>query len=109
MIELVERHLDAIRALCRAHGVCRLDLFGLAATGAFDPTTSDLDFIATFADSGAPGYAARYLDFVDALEVLLGRPVDVVTDGSIRSPYFRQAVDASRQPIYDGRDTPAAA
>ena len=80
-----------------------------AATGAFDAETSDLDFVATFADTRSPGYADRYLGFAEALETLFGRPVYVITERSIRNPYFRQAVEASRQPIYDVRDAPAAA
>jgi predicted nucleotidyltransferase len=89
--------------------VRRLDLFGSAATGGFDEKSSDLDFVATFAETRASGYADRYLGFAEALEALFGRPVDVVTERSIRNPYFRQAVEATRQVIYDERDAPAAA
>jgi predicted nucleotidyltransferase len=109
MNELSEQQRDAIRALCQQHGVHRLDLFGSAATGAFDPATSDLDFVATFADTRSPGYADRALGFAEALQTLFGRPVDVITERAIRNPSFRQAVEASRQPIYDERDAPAAA
>ena len=109
MIGLIEQQRDAIHALCQQYGVRRLDLFGSAATGAFDAATSDLDFVATFADTRSPGYADRYLGFAEALEMLFGRPVDVITERAIRNPYFRQAVEASRQPIYDERDAPAAA
>ena len=106
---VIEQHRDAIRALCQQYGVRRLDLFGSAATGAFDAATSDLDFVAEFADTRSPGYADRYLGFAEALETLFGRPVDVITERSIRNPYFRQSVEASRQPISDERDAPAAA
>ena len=106
---VIEQHRDAIRALCQQYGVRRLDLFGSAATGAFDAATSDLDFVAEFADTRSPGYADRYLGFAEALETVFGRPVDVITERSIRNPYFRQSVEASRQPIYDERDAPAAA
>jgi predicted nucleotidyltransferase len=109
MIDLIAQRLDEIRALCRQYGVRRLDLFGSAATGAFDPATSDRDFVAAFADTRSPGYADRYLSFAEELEALFDRPVDVVTERSIRNPYFRQAVEASRQTIYDERDAPAAA
>ena len=109
MIDIVTQHRDQIAALCRQFGVRRLDLFGSAATGAFDPDTSDLDFVAAFADTHIPGYADRYLDFADALEALFGRPVDLLTENMIGGPYFRQAVEASRQPIYDERNAPAAA
>ena len=109
MIDLVTRHRDDIAALCRKFGVRRLDLFGSASTGDFDPATSDLDFVATFADTDAPNYAERFLNFADALEDLFGRPVDLVIDRSILNPRFRQAVDATRQPIYDDQSTPAVA
>jgi predicted nucleotidyltransferase len=109
MIDDVTEHLAEIAALCRRFGVQRLDLFGCAATGAFDPTTSDLDFVATFANTHVPGYAARYLDFADALEALFGRPVDVLTENMIRSPYFRASVEATRRPVYDARDALAVA
>ncbi len=109
MIDIVTQHRDQIAALCRQYGVRRLDLFGSAATGAFDPETSDLDFVATFADTRSPNYADRYLDFADALEALFGRPVDLLTENMIGGPYFRQAVDATRQPVYDERNAPAAA
>jgi predicted nucleotidyltransferase len=109
MIGVIEQQLEAIHALCRMYGVRRLDLFGSAATGAFNPATSDLDFVATFADTDGPGYADRYLDFADALEALFGRPVDVVTERSIRNPYFRQAVEASRQRVHNERHALVAA
>lgn len=109
MNQLVETRLSTIAALCRRFGVSRLDLFGSAALGNFDPASSDLDFVATFNDTKRSGYADRYLGFAEALESLLGRPVDVITERSIRSPLFRQAVEAARQKVYDQRDDAAAA
>lgn len=41
MITLIEDNKDAIVKLCKQYGVRRLALFGSAATGAFDPATSD--------------------------------------------------------------------
>jgi hypothetical protein len=109
MIDIITTRLPEIAALCRHYGVRRLDLFGSAATGEFDPETSDLDFVATFADTHLPGYASRYLDFADALEALFGRPVDLLTENMIGNPYFRQSVEEARQPVYDERNAPAAA
>ena len=42
-------HRAAIVRLCEAHGVARLEVFGSAADGRFDPARSDFDFIVTFA------------------------------------------------------------
>jgi uncharacterized protein len=107
MIDIIEQHRDDFYALCRQFGVLRLDLFGSAATGAFDAATSDLDFIATFANTERPGYARRYLGFAETLEALFGHPVDLLTEGLIRNPYFRQAVEATRQPVFAEHNAPA--
>jgi uncharacterized protein len=49
MISLIEDHLEEIVALCREYGVARLEVFGSAATGAFDPGRSDVDFLVEYA------------------------------------------------------------
>lgn len=101
MIALVEQRKAAIAEICRNFGVRRLDLFGSAARGGFQPERSDLDFIVQFARTGYAGYADAFLDFADALEKLLGRKVDLLTERMIRNPYFRAAVEASRQTVYE--------
>lgn len=93
-------HRDAIARLCRNHAVERLEVFGSAANGRFDPTRSDFDFIVTFADVTDGTVADRYFALADALEALLGRHVDLLTSQPIRNPYFRRAVDASRRDLY---------
>jgi predicted nucleotidyltransferase len=35
---------------------------------------------------------------------LFGRPVDLVTEQSIRNPYFRREVESTRQLIYERPD-----
>jgi uncharacterized protein len=101
--------LDAIAALCRAHGVVALDVFGSAAEGRFDPSRSDYDFIARFGSREGASLARRYVAFSEALEALLGRPVDVMTDHPIENPYLRAAVAASRRAIYVEPATEASA
>jgi predicted nucleotidyltransferase len=82
--------------------VARLELFGSAATGEFDPARSDVDFIVHYPpDYDRQTWLERYLDFKEALEALLGRDVDLLTGGvEIRNPYRRQSIEESRQEIY---------
>lgn len=108
MIDLVANKREEIAALCRQYGIQRLDLFGSAATGAFDPATSDLDFIVDLGDYEV-GVAGRYLDFIAAIEDLFDRSVDMVTVNSIRNPYFREAVDEQRVNLYEARYRQAVA
>ena len=103
MIPEIAERADALRLLCEKHGVRRLDLFGSAAAGPFDPDESDLDFLVEF-DPISPGsYADAYfglLEGLEGLEELFGRPVDLVVDTAIRNPYFRRAVEQTRSPLY---------
>ena len=101
MIALVEHHRAALAALCRRFSVRRLDVFGSAAKGTFDPEQSDLDFLVTL-EARSPGeYAENFFDFAQALESLFQRRVYLVTERSIRNPYFRQVVEQSRQLVYE--------
>ena len=109
MISLIEQNRDALTGLCRQFRVERLELFGSAAKGAFQPDTSDLDFLVTFAEAQPGTYADRYLGLLLALQRLFQREVDLVTERSIRNPYFRKAVEATRQLVYDGRGEEVAA
>ncbi|MFM9942044.1 MAG: nucleotidyltransferase family protein [Hyphomicrobiaceae bacterium] len=100
MHPLIEQNREAIAELCRRHHVKRLDVFGSAATGAFDPATSDVDFLVEF-EAGAEARAFDlYFGLKEALEVLLQRAVDLVTVPSIRNPIFRGNVYATREVIY---------
>jgi predicted nucleotidyltransferase len=93
-------HRDAIARLCEQHGVIRLEVFGSAAVGRFDPARSDFDFIAQFAPEVQDTIASQFFALTHELEELLGRHVDLMTDQPIGNPYFRQAVNASRREIY---------
>jgi len=39
----VEQHRDGMEALCRRFHVARLEVFGSAASGTFDPAHSDVE------------------------------------------------------------------
>lgn len=109
MIDPLAGKEEAIAALCREYGVLRLDLFGSAAKGTFNPDTSDLDFVASFADRQNLNYADRYFTFAEALETLFGRSVDLITEQSIKNPYFREEVEETRRRVYVASGESAAA
>ena len=94
--------------LCRRFHVKRLEIFGSAATDAFRPESSDLDFLVDFGDEPLGPWGGLFVDFADALEALFGRSVDLIMPKSIRNPYFRKAVEASRRLIYEARSEEAA-
>ena len=96
---------DRIRDLCRQFGVIRLEAFGSAVHGRFDPARSDIDLLAEFAAPREPGYANRYLDFAEALEALFERKVDLLTPGAIRSPRFAESIRRHAVTLYEADGT----
>lgn len=69
-----------IAAICRRHGVRRLELFGSAARGSdFDPARSDADFLVELDPASTESDPLlRWLDLEQDLTDLLGRPVDLI-------------------------------
>jgi predicted nucleotidyltransferase len=91
----------ALAAICRRFHVRRLDLFGSAATGRFDPAKSDLDFLVAFEEPLPPGeYAEAYFGLKDELETLFGHSVDLVTEPELENPYLRRRIEAEKRTLY---------
>jgi predicted nucleotidyltransferase len=89
-----------LTALCGRCFVRRLDLFGSAVTGRFDPAHSDLDFLVTFEPLPHREYANAYFTLQEQLEKLFGRKVDLITEASLENPYFRRQVEAERTVLF---------
>ena len=103
MLSAISDRADELERLCLTHRVQRLDLFGSAATGHYDPESSDLDFVGEFQPTDTPGARAdAYFGLLEGLEELFGRPIDLVVGSAIRNPYFLEAVEESRTPVYGG-------
>ena len=100
MTNVIEQHREEVAALCRLAGARRLDVFGSAVRDDFDPATSDLDFLVEFDDLPPARYADAYFALKESLEALFGRPVDLITEASLENPYFRDRIQAERQPVY---------
>lgn len=109
MLPLIEEHHEDTTKLCEKYGMRKLKLFGSGCRGEFDLETSDLDFVAEFANIRIPGYLDRYLGLADSLEALLHRQVDLVTPGAIKSQWFREAVNECRITVYEAKRREAAA
>lgn len=86
--------------LCRRYHVRRLELFGSAVTEAFDPMSSDFDFLVEFDSLPPADYAGAFFGFKESLEDLFARPVDLVVSSAIRNPYLRQNIEQSKALLY---------
>ncbi|MCY7352325.1 MAG: hypothetical protein LH606_16945 [Cytophagaceae bacterium] len=46
-------------------------------------------------------YGQRYFTVLERLQALLSREVDLVTERSVRSPFFRKKLEQTREVIYE--------
>ena len=100
MIDQIDSHREELQALCRRFHVRRLDLFGSAARGDFDPDRSDFDFVVEF-DRTAPQHPFdSYFGLKEELEALFGRNVDLVELSAVRNPYLKASIEQSRENLY---------
>lgn len=100
MLTVVEKKQAEISELCRRYGVARLDLFGSAATGNFNPATSDLDFLVTFLASDSMTRADQYFGLLEALRNLFKSRIDLLTHQSLRNPFLIKAANESKRALY---------
>lgn len=100
MVQVVQKHREELARICARHGVQRLELFGSAASGSFDPESSDLDFLVELYPASPGDLADRYFGLLEDLQNLFGRPVDLVMTAAIKNPYFLQQIESSRTLLY---------
>ena len=86
MIPLVAERTSELAELCRRHHVKRLDIFGSAAVGDFNPENSDIDFLVDFGNAPRKPRYGNHIDLKEDLETLFNRKVDLVDDTAIKNP-----------------------
>ena len=103
MVAIIDAQRSELESLCRKHRVRRLEVFGSAADGTFDPNRSDIDFLVEFFPF-KPGTAFdTYFGLLEELEALFGRKVDLVSRRGIESSrnYIgREAILKTAESIY---------
>jgi len=101
MHPMLEQYQTAIAALCRRYDVLRLEVFGSAARAEdFDPIHSDIDFLVELDRTAAAPTLRTFFELRQKLADLLGRPVDLVMEGTIRNPFIQADIQRSREPVY---------
>lgn len=92
----VQVDASALTKLCQSYHITQLKLYGSALGEGFGPD-SDIDLLVTFAPGRTPGW--EIVDIEQAFSQLFGRPVDLVTESSLR-PNWRSEVLPSAEVLY---------
>ena len=97
---VIARHRHEIGRLCDRYGVQRLALFGSILRQDFDASSSDVDFVVEFGSARGVSPARQYFDFKSALEVLLGRKVDLVELQAMPASRLKRIIERTQVPVY---------
>ena len=100
MTSVVQDRISEISSLCRKHRVRALEAFGSAIGETFDPKTSDIDLLVEFEGMSAAAHADAFFGLLEDLQRLLGCDVDLVESRAVRNPYFLEAVQNQKVPVY---------
>lgn len=100
MIRLIEDKLNDLIALCEAHKVTSIALFGSAAKNSMNEA-SDIDFLVQFSDEiEVLDYADNYFSLLEKMEMLLGKKIDLVSRRSLKNPVLIEEIDRNKVDLY---------
>ncbi|MBF0458993.1 MAG: nucleotidyltransferase domain-containing protein [Nitrospirae bacterium] len=97
--KIITRKIGKIKALLKINKVQKAYIFGSACTDEFNDK-SDVDILITI-DEGLDisEYGNCFWNIQFGLEDLLHREIDLITERSIKNPYFRLEVDSMKVAI----------
>jgi predicted nucleotidyltransferase len=96
----IQVYLPQVIELFKRHKITSAYVFGSVITNTFNEQ-SDVDFLVNIQDDLDPVEKGGHLwDLTYELEDLLKRPVDLLTERSLKNPYFIKQINDTKIPIY---------
>ncbi len=100
MQKIISDNIDQIRVLCIENNVKSLFAFGSVVKGKFT-NSSDIDLIISFNPMSHGDYADTYFRVADKFEDLFHRPVDLITEKSLKNPYLIDSINRTKTLLYE--------
>jgi predicted nucleotidyltransferase len=99
MDSIITENINKIKSLCVAHSVRELFAFGSVVTDQFS-YKSDIDLLISFMPMKPEDYADNYFEIAEMLEDIFHRSVDLLTDKSLKNPYFIESINKTKTILY---------
>jgi len=96
---IITDNIQQIKALCEEHKVKELFVFGSAVSDKFNEQ-SDVDLVVEFGEVSINAYADNYFDFIEKLEDLFGRKVDLITAKYLKNRIFIRRLEQTKQKLF---------
>ncbi|MEA1898326.1 MAG: nucleotidyltransferase domain-containing protein [Bacteroidota bacterium] len=100
MQKVLKDNMDKLHALCTTYNVRSLFAFGSVCSDQFNDS-SDIDLLISFKPMDFGEYADSYFELADKFEELFNRPVDLVTDKSLKNPFLIDSINQTKTMIYE--------
>ena len=98
----INKYKKGLSDLCNNNAVVnKLYCFGSALSSKFNENTSDIDLLVEVAELTPEERGECLIILWDNLELLFNRKVDLLTENSIRNPFFKKEVERTKKLIYD--------
>jgi hypothetical protein len=100
MNSIIENNKSSIAKLCKENKVDKLYAFGSVLTDNFNEN-SDIDFVVSFNNQiKLLDYADNYFNLLFSFEDLFNKKIDLITEKSLKNPYFIKEVNETKQLVY---------
>jgi predicted nucleotidyltransferase len=101
MNNLITSNIDKLKILFDQNKIQRAFVFGSAVAGDFNEK-SDLDFLVRFQSDLDPLEKGElWWNLHDKLREFFNREIDIVTENSLKNPYFIKELDETKKLIYE--------
>ena len=101
MENLLSIHKKEIAKLCEIFKVKRMYVFGSITSKKFNED-SDIDFLISFSeDITLQEYSDNYFELHYKLKEVLNREVDIITEKSLKNPFFIESINNNKRLIYE--------
>ena len=97
----IKKKIPDFDTLCRTHKVNYIYAFGSSVSSHFNAASSDIDLLVEIDESDPLQRGESLLTLWDIFESRFQRKVDLLTESSIKNPYLKKSIDASKVLIYD--------
>ena len=99
MHRIIIDNMPHIRRICEQQHIQSLFAFGSVCGAKFNDS-SDIDLLVSFKPLDYGDYADNYFHTANLFEKIFQRPVDLVTEKSLKNPYFIKAVNQTKVMLY---------
>ena len=100
MDKTISANLNRIKYFFESNRVEKAYVFGSAVSGGLGEH-SDIDFLIKFKEGLKPEVKGElWWNLHDALRDFFNREIDIVTEDSLKNPYFIKELDKTKQLIY---------